>query len=293
MQSDGLGMIEKSPWRIYFRENDCKHSMMRLIGWSKFRQADKLALPPHHHGNVYEIHYLRRGRLDVIVDHKIFSVRAGQAIVTRPHEVHGGVQSALQKCEFLWTQLHADELDHDMRDMLEDCADARTIRVRSATGERLQTVLDYHLSPKRTSGVSSAAQLELFSCELYDAIGDKQVISEPIQDAIKLMQANLSEPPKLDQIAGELGVSTSHLSATFREEVGETPGKWLLHERLDAACRLLEQGRSTRDIAWDLGYSTPQNFATSFRRELGITPSEFRSNYLGLNETYQAEPFWD
>ncbi len=286
-------MFQISSWRTYFRETACKHPSLRLIGWSKFRQAEPLALPPHHHGHAYEIHYLRRGRLDVILDNKIYSVRAGQAVITKPFEVHGGVQSALQKCEFLWTQLHAEKLDPDMIAMLDECADRRVIRVRSATGERLQTVLDYHTDDRRTSGVASVAMMSLFACELFESMNDEYVISAPIREAIRLMQENLAEPPRLDFIAGELGVSTSHLSATFREEVGETPGKWFLHERLDAACRLLEEGRSTRDIARDLGYSTPQNFATSFRRELGLTPTEYRSHYLGLSEGPKSVPFWD
>lgn len=286
-------MFENQPWRKYFRENHCLHPSVRLIGWSKFRTAERLALPPHHHGDVYELHFIRRGRFDVVLDNRVWSVRAGQVVVTRPFEVHGGVQSALQKCEFMWAQLKREQLEDGMVEMLEECADRHVIRVRAATGERLNHVLDYHLQPRKTSGVASAAMMALFVCEMHDSLSDQQVISEPIQRAITLMQQNLAEPPRLDHLAAELKMSTSHLSATFRDEVGETPGKWLLHERLDAACRLLEKGSSTRDIAWELGYSTPQNFATSFRRELGMTPTEYRTYILGLAEGELPQPYYD
>ena len=286
-------MFQNEPWRKYFREDHCLHPSLRLIGWSKFRAAEPLALPPHHHGDAYELHYIRRGRFDVVLDNRVWSVRAGQAVITRPFEVHGGVQSALQKCEFMWAQLKKEHLERGMIDMLEECADRHVIRLRASSGERLNHVLDYHLQPRKTSGVASAAMMALFVCDMHNSLTDQQVISEPIQRAIALMQQNLADPPRLDHVADELGMSTSHLSATFRDEVGETPGKWLLHERLDAACRLLEKGASTRDIAWELGYSTPQNFATSFRRELGMTPTEYRTYILGLAEGELPEPYFD
>ncbi len=286
-------MKEVTPWRVYFRDSDCIHPDLRLIGWSRFRRAEPLALPPHHHGDAYEIHYIRRGRFDVIVDHSVHNVRAGHVVVTGPNEVHGGVKSALQKCEFHWIQYHAAGLCEDTRRLLDECCRQRVIRVRASTGERLENILSVHHDVRPTSALGCRAMMSLFVCDMHDAISDDHVISEPIRKALVMMRSNLGEAPRLDQLAFDLGVSTSHLSMTFRDEVGETPGQWLMHERLDAACRMLEQGRTTRDIAWDLGYSTPQNFATSFRREFGMTPTDFRDYVQGVSRGELPAPFVD
>lgn len=214
-------------------------------------------------------------------------------VLTGPNEVHGGVQSALQKCEFYWMQVYAASLDNDTRKLLDDCCCERVIRVRASTGDRLEKILGFHHDQRPTSAIATRAMMSLFFCDIHDAISDEQVISVPIRQALELMRANLGEAPRLDQLASELGVSTSHLSMTFRDEVGETPGQWLMHERLDASCRMLEQGVTTRDIAWQLGYSTPQNFATSFRREFGMTPTAFREYIQGVSRGELPEPFVD
>jgi len=46
---------------------------------------------------------------------------------------------------------------------------------------------------------------------------------------------------------------------------------------MDAARKLLrETKKSVLDVALDIGYSNPSNFAQLFRRETGLSPSDYR-----------------
>jgi AraC-like DNA-binding protein len=80
-------------------------------------------------------------------------------------------------------------------------------------------------------------------------------------------------PWKLDELAALCGISIPHLIDVFRSEFGETPKRYLLVNRLKRAEQLLrETNRPVTRIAFDLGFSSSQHFATAFRRYFGVPP---------------------
>lgn len=215
--------------------------------------------------------------MDVIVDGQVRSLRAGQVLITRPHEVHAGVGNVLQQSEFLWTQIDSDHLPSEVEKLLADCAERKHYQVRSKTPELMREILGHHREPDAFSRMSVKALHELLIAELARAnTPDYRTLSEPVQRCVESFRSSLATPPKFRSMAREIGVSPSYLSKQFHAEIGESPAKWFLHERLDAASKLLVQGASTRKIAGQLGYSSAQNFATTFRREMGMSPTEFR-----------------
>jgi len=264
-------------FRTYFSREHSLVESLRLIGWSRFSRADRGALPPHHHGTAYEVHVLTRGRQDIVVGREIVNLRAGMAFFTRPMEVHCGLDSILQQSEFYWLQFDSIHLEPWQSKLLDALCERRVIAVDRGVVERCQRLLDEHLVQDGFSHQSAQAKLDLLLIRLARSMNSDQVtMSEPVAMVMEWLRQALDSPPKLQSLAREAGLSPTLLSNRFREEVGESVAKWFLHERLDIACRLLTQGASTREISKRLGYSSAQNFATTFRRELGTSPSQFR-----------------
>ncbi len=91
------------------------------------------------------------------------------------------------------------------------------------------------------------------------------------------IEANLANEVTLDSLAVVAGLSRFHLCRAFREATGLPPHAYLNRARLAASRRLL---RSTdmpiRDVARACGFASPNQFATSFRKSLGVTPTSFR-----------------
>jgi AraC family transcriptional regulator len=91
------------------------------------------------------------------------------------------------------------------------------------------------------------------------------------------IEANLADEVSLDSLAEVAGLSRFHLCRSFRETTGYPPHAWLTRSRIATARRLL---RSTdlpiHEIARQCGFASPNQFATSFRKAMGITPSAFR-----------------
>ncbi|MEY2884364.1 MAG: hypothetical protein RL490_2088 [Pseudomonadota bacterium] len=88
---------------------------------------------------------------------------------------------------------------------------------------------------------------------------------------------NLGETVTLDNLAGVAGLSRYHLCRSFRDATGLPPHAWLTRARLDAARRLLRSSDlPVHIIAGRCGFASPNQFATSFRKAMGVTPTQYR-----------------
>jgi len=82
----------------------------------------------------------------------------------------------------------------------------------------------------------------------------------------------------VEGVAQQVGLSTPRLVERFLQEVGETPGEWRTRRRLEAAKGALQESDTTiTEIAFRLGFASSQYFATTFKRHVGLSPSEWRN----------------
>ena len=58
---------------------------------------------------------------------------------------------------------------------------------------------------------------------------------------------------------------------------------FIRNHRIKTACRMAQQDSSLRvsDIAYRVGFKDPKYFATSFKKEMGIQPSEYFEQLRG------------
>ena len=91
------------------------------------------------------------------------------------------------------------------------------------------------------------------------------------------IDAHLDEEFDLEQLAAQAGLSKFHFHRLFTRATGVSPAKYQLNARMnEARRRLRETKESIIAVALDLGYASPSHFAQVFRREAGMTPSEYR-----------------
>ena len=81
----------------------------------------------------------------------------------------------------------------------------------------------------------------------------------------------------LQDVAGEVHLSQSHFSTVFAQETGLTFTQYLTALRIGKARELLEATdlRSSQ-IALEVGYNDPHYFSYLFKKNTGMTPSEYR-----------------
>lgn len=81
----------------------------------------------------------------------------------------------------------------------------------------------------------------------------------------------------LQDLAEEHGISVSFLQKSFKQVYGMPVYQYLKTYRLEkAAAALLGSKRSVTQIASDAGYTNPAKFSEAFRRQYGVSPSEYR-----------------
>lgn len=96
--------------------------------------------------------------------------------------------------------------------------------------------------------------------------------------ALRLLHDDLSHPWTVADLAARVGVSRAALAQRFAKLVGEPPMAYLTGIRLAQAADLLRESDATLDaIARQVGYGTAFALSTAFKRELGLSPQEYRA----------------
>ncbi len=103
--------------------------------------------------------------------------------------------------------------------------------------------------------------------------------SVPMAEAARaLMEEHLMSGVTVDEVAGKLGITRSTLFRKFRERYSVSPKEYLDSVRIERARRLLVQSTApVKEIAALCGYEDSHYFSRTFKRQVGLTPSEVRA----------------
>lgn len=98
-----------------------------------------------------------------------------------------------------------------------------------------------------------------------------------VRRTIEQLDAHLGEDHCLAGLAASVGLSVSRYNAVFRAETGLSPHAWVVNRKIERACKMMRNHSiSITEVALELGFSSSQHFATTFRAHQGVTPSEWR-----------------
>jgi AraC family transcriptional regulator len=94
---------------------------------------------------------------------------------------------------------------------------------------------------------------------------------------LELLKSGETPKSRSDFLEEKLKRNYNYLSTVFSELEGKTIEHYWIHIRLDYAKELLlTTENSVTQVSLELGFSSPQNFATHFKKQTGKTPIEFR-----------------
>ena len=104
-----------------------------------------------------------------------------------------------------------------------------------------------------------------------------------IKKAKEIIIKNMAEPPGLQELADEVGISMKKLKAGFKEIYGDTVFNFLFDYKMEFARKLLESGSyNVNEVGLKIGYSTSSHFIAAFKKKFGITPKKYLLN-LNVN----------
>ncbi|MGW1124274.1 GlxA family transcriptional regulator [Streptomyces sp. NPDC002526] len=118
--------------------------------------------------------------------------------------------------------------------------------------------------------------------------GQAQYIRRPVPDPAAPGTAStpawvmdrLAEPVTLADMAAHARVSVRTFTRRFRDEVGTSPGRWLVRQRVDLARHLLETTDWPVDrVATRSGFGTGVSLRQHLHAALGVTPQAYRRTF--------------
>lgn len=84
--------------------------------------------------------------------------------------------------------------------------------------------------------------------------------------------------PTVKYCAGELCLSPNYFGDLIKKETGKTAQEYIQFKLIGIAKdRVLDPGKSISQIAYELGFQYPQHFTRLFKKVVGQSPNEYRS----------------
>ena len=100
-----------------------------------------------------------------------------------------------------------------------------------------------------------------------------------IKKAKEIMISNMAEPPGLEELSEQVGLSLKKLKMGFKQIYGDTVYGFLFEYKMDYARQLLDSGSyNVNEVGLKIGYSTGSHFIAAFKKKFGTTPKKYLMN---------------
>lgn len=146
---------------------------------------------------------------------------------------------------------------------------------------RLQ-ITDYILKPVNYEEFGSC--IDLLKISLYNnEVKEKPVVKKErvITGITKYMQEHLSEDVSLHILSEEFHLNSQYISQLFKNEIGVNFLTYLTNIRMEHAKKLLlSTSLSIAEVSEQSGYGDYRVFTKVFKKSEGITPSQYRRDFL-------------
>jgi AraC family transcriptional regulator len=113
--------------------------------------------------------------------------------------------------------------------------------------------------------------------------GTRKLVSWRLKRATDYIEARLTEPLRLADIAAAAELTPMHFAAQFRAATGLRPHEYVMRRRVEHAQRMLvTDNASLVDAALSVGFKTQAHFTCIFKRFVGQTPRAWRQTHRSL-----------
>ena len=123
-------------------------------------------------------------------------------------------------------------------------------------------------------------------CYYMECCGEENIyLQESVSDmainkAIQYAEKRLDRTVTVPEMAEIAGYHPSHFTILFQKRFGVSPARFMMQKKVRYAMdQLAATTRTIGDISDSLGFSSQFYFCNFFKRQVGMTPSEYRQIY--------------
>jgi AraC family transcriptional activator of pobA len=254
-------------------------------------QLHNWQITPHKHNGLFQVLHLQGGGAQVQIDDAHYEMAPGQVLMVPQMCVHG---FRFERDAVGHVVTLAYPLMHRLAGQAGDALLALASPRMHALGgdeESGYIRMAFHaldaeyrkLAPHRTQLIESvlaAILIWLSRSTAQHTLGHAPGTGrkgEHFSNFCQLIEQHYTSHQPLSFYAQRLGITAAHLNALCRETVGKTALE-LIHERviLEAKRHLVYTSMSISVVSYTVGFSDPAYFTRFFKRQVGLSPKEFR-----------------
>lgn len=255
------------------------------------RKLVKAPLPVGHRHRTYELYYMVKGQREYFIEDRFFMVEEGDFVVIPWGVFHrtdgvGGLRYVVHFSGAFLGKFFTRETVEGLLSRI-----PFVFRGEERVREQLAGVLGAMLETYDRAEAAGQPQDELrlsgylhrllhtmaFSPNTYVP---REYTDERITKIIQYINENYNHITDIEQIAEHFFLSKYHLCRFFRKNLGVSLVGYLNTVKITEACSLLRQGEGNMSrIAMECGFNSSSYFCKVFKKERGISPTDYRKKH--------------
>ncbi len=248
-----------------------------------------------HHHDFYEVYFFLSGNVRYNIESRSYLLAPGDVLLISPYELHQPVfsgESRVYERYVLWINKGYLESLSTPGQNLAACFDTAApghsslLRPEETARQWLRYQLDQLMEESDCQDFGSDYMALSYLVQALVLL-NRQALrpgreSEPrpspdalVYRVLGYINEHYSEELSLDDLAGRFFLSKYHLEREFQRLVGVPVHRYIVQKRLAMARRMMEEGRSAKEVYSLCGFGDYSNFYRAFRGEYQISPREF------------------
>lgn len=236
--------------------------------------------------NQYIFIFCEEGKGWIVHNGEQFKLSRNQAFIIPQNESHSYGADNTNPWSIYWIHFLGERADifSSITGRIIDTHDSDSSRYgdRFLLFEEIFQNLEMGYSPENLEYTSFCLMHFLASVKYLSQFREIKNVKEKdtVQKSILYMKENLENKITLHEIAQHVGYSPSHFGNLFAEETSYSPIDYYNQLKIQRACSYLQfSDLKIKEIAFRLGYFDPFHFSKAFKKEMDITPKEYRRRY--------------
>lgn len=265
-------------------DEQCLLPVIKAIGQS--RQVNARTDLHAHREAYFEIHLIMDGSVNWWVEDETYVLRPDSVYITKPGELHGGIENTVQPCTLTWLQIDPAYLDDPHLKTQLNTITERTWLGAHALIDDMTAMLAEVRNPRADSKSFLAGYVQVFLAKLLRQYHHRKPPQYPEVFMALLTfidtQVIQGEVISVDDLSAHVNMSRSRVFQLFNQYAGQSPLSYISLKRIERAQHLLHSSTlPITSIAHELGFASSQHFATTFKRFTGMTPRKYRKDSSG------------
>ncbi len=241
-----------------------------------------------HWHDYYELELIVGGKGAHVFNGERYPLGRGCAYLLTPKDFHTVIESEEEPLALYNINFNEQILPPDILQQLTNAPRGITVRFDEGDTQRFSALCDEMIAESNGEGAHRRELLSALFTQLLialirrgaanESLDSKQPQQPRVGRVIAHLKAHFREPITLAECARMVYLTPNYLGEIFFRETGMRFQDYLRRLRFDYAVDLLRMTDITVDaISYHAGFPSASYFASLFRREYGITPTQYRS----------------